>query len=154
MWNWAISFLVAGLARCASVGQSGNSSVPRVSAYKDLHLFVQAVVHDEGVGHADPVGLHGMPWAVVVVANVRVEKVALPSERRQLPVSRRAASGLTMRFFASPAMGVMLLAMLGQVVPSIASSSRLGPRVDPARSSRRDSSGSASWPRALHRTSV
>ena len=47
-----------------------------VVAYKDFHLLVEAIVHDERVAHADPGWLHGMTGPIVVVADVRVEKVA------------------------------------------------------------------------------
>lgn len=36
----------------------------------NLHFPVQPVVEEEVVRHADPVGLHGMALAVVVVPNV------------------------------------------------------------------------------------
>ena len=36
----------------------------------DLHLPVQPVVEQEVVGHANPVGLHWMALAIVVVTNV------------------------------------------------------------------------------------
>ena len=42
---------------------------------KDVHSFVQAVVDDEVVGHADAVGFHGVALAVVVVSDFGVVKV-------------------------------------------------------------------------------
>ena len=40
-----------------------------------LHLVVQAIVDDEGVGHPDAMRFHGVSLAVVVVANIRVVEV-------------------------------------------------------------------------------
>lgn len=42
----------------------------------DLEVVEKAVVGEEGVGHPDPVWLHGMALAVVVVADLRVVEVA------------------------------------------------------------------------------
>uniref|UniRef100_A0A3P9MM15 Uncharacterized protein n=1 Tax=Oryzias latipes TaxID=8090 RepID=A0A3P9MM15_ORYLA len=36
----------------------------------DLHLPVQSIVEEKVVGHADPVGFHGMPLAVVIVSHI------------------------------------------------------------------------------------
>jgi hypothetical protein len=41
----------------------------------DFELAVQAVVHDEAVGHADAVGFHGVAGVVGVVAHVAVVEV-------------------------------------------------------------------------------
>lgn len=38
--------------------------------YVDLHLSVEAIVEQQVVGHADSVGLHGMPLTVIVVSNI------------------------------------------------------------------------------------
>ncbi len=43
---------------------------------EDLHTFVEAIVHDEGVAHSDTGRFHRVAWSVVVVANVGVEEVA------------------------------------------------------------------------------
>mmetsp|Transcript_5383 Transcript_5383/g.11847 ORF Transcript_5383/g.11847 Transcript_5383/m.11847 type:complete len:118 (+) Transcript_5383:1292-1645(+) len=42
---------------------------------EDVHLFVEAVVDDEVVRHADAVGFHGVALAVVVVAHLGVVEV-------------------------------------------------------------------------------
>lgn len=44
--------------------------------YVDLHLVIQAVVHDETVAHTDTMWLHGVSRAIVVVANVLVVEVS------------------------------------------------------------------------------
>lgn len=44
--------------------------------YIDLHLVVEAIVHDETVAHADAMRLHRMSRAIVVVANVLVVEVS------------------------------------------------------------------------------
>lgn len=36
----------------------------------DLHLPVEAVVQQQVVGHPDPVGLHRMPLAIIIVSNI------------------------------------------------------------------------------------
>lgn len=41
----------------------------------DLEMLVEVVVHDEGVGHADAVGFHGVARVVGVVADVAVVEV-------------------------------------------------------------------------------
>ena len=41
----------------------------------DVHTFVQAVVHNEVVGHADAVRFHGVALAVVIVANFSIVEV-------------------------------------------------------------------------------
>lgn len=40
-----------------------------------VHFFVEAVVYDEVVGHADAVGFHGVALAVVVVAYFGIVEV-------------------------------------------------------------------------------
>jgi len=42
---------------------------------EDVHLFVEAVVDDEVVRHADAVGFHGVALAVVVVAHLGIVEV-------------------------------------------------------------------------------
>ena len=47
---------------------------------EDLHLSIETVVDEQIVGHANSVGLHGVPLPVVVVTDVRVIVVTdLPS---------------------------------------------------------------------------
>ena len=41
-----------------------------------FHLSVQAIVEQEIVSHANPVGLHRMPLSVVVVANISIVVIA------------------------------------------------------------------------------
>lgn len=43
------------------------------TTHVDLHFPVQAIVEEEVVGHADPVGLHGMTLAIVVVPHIAWE---------------------------------------------------------------------------------
>src|SRR5262245_39659274 len=79
VWNCVISYLEAGFARCHLLatcmhgGRRGRRGGPR--AYVDFHLGVQAIVHDQAVGHAYSVGLHGMAGDVCIVAHVRVVEV-------------------------------------------------------------------------------
>ena len=40
-----------------------------------VHLVMKSITQDQGVGHADPVGLHGVAWPVVEAADVRVVEV-------------------------------------------------------------------------------
>lgn len=40
----------------------------------DFHFPVQSIVEEEVVRHADPVGLHGMALAVVVVPHITLER--------------------------------------------------------------------------------
>lgn len=42
---------------------------------EDVHSFVEAVVHDEVVGHADAVGFHWVALAVVVVAHFGIVEI-------------------------------------------------------------------------------
>lgn len=46
-----------------------------VSTHENLHVLVQAVVHNEGVAHPNSGRLHRMTWAIMVVANVGIEEV-------------------------------------------------------------------------------
>ena len=41
----------------------------------DLHLIVEAIVKDEIVCQADPVGLHWMAWPHVVIPQLHIVKV-------------------------------------------------------------------------------
>lgn len=43
--------------------------------YVDLHALVQAIRHDQVVGHPDTKGLHAVSWLIVVAAYVRVVHV-------------------------------------------------------------------------------
>ena len=45
------------------------------STYIDLHLLVQAVVHDQAVSHSNPVWLHRMPRNIGIIAHVGIVKV-------------------------------------------------------------------------------
>ena len=42
---------------------------------EDLHLLVEAVVEDQGVGHGQPMGLHGVQEPVVEVAHIWVVEI-------------------------------------------------------------------------------
>ena len=44
----------------------------------DLHFLVEPVVEDQGVGHCQSLGLHGVEGAVVEVSNIRVVEVSHP----------------------------------------------------------------------------
>jgi methyl coenzyme M reductase subunit C-like uncharacterized protein (methanogenesis marker protein 7) len=46
-----------------------NNSVYYVTDV-NIHLFIQAVVHDQVVGHTDSMRLHDMPGAIKVIANL------------------------------------------------------------------------------------
>lgn len=46
-----------------------------LKAYINLHLSVEAIVEQEVVSHADPVGLHGMTLTVVVIPNITWNKI-------------------------------------------------------------------------------
>lgn len=48
-----------------------------MEAYVDFHLLVEAIVHDETVGHAYPVRLHGMARNVGVVSASKVSTAIL-----------------------------------------------------------------------------
>lgn len=41
----------------------------------NLHLIVEAIMKDEIVCQADPVGLHWMPWPHVVIPQLHIVKV-------------------------------------------------------------------------------
>ena len=58
----------------------------RKRAYIDLHLVVEAIVHDETVAHANTVRLHRVSRSVMIVSNVLVIKVGdlLPGFGREL----------------------------------------------------------------------
>uniref|UniRef100_A0A674GLV1 Uncharacterized protein n=1 Tax=Taeniopygia guttata TaxID=59729 RepID=A0A674GLV1_TAEGU len=40
------------------------------TTYIDLHLPVEPIVEQEVVGHADPVGFHGMSLAIIIIPNI------------------------------------------------------------------------------------
>uniref|UniRef100_A0A3P8TV44 Uncharacterized protein n=1 Tax=Amphiprion percula TaxID=161767 RepID=A0A3P8TV44_AMPPE len=42
--------------------------------YIYLHLSVEAIVEQQVVCHADPVGLHGMPLSIVIISNITCEE--------------------------------------------------------------------------------
>jgi len=44
----------------------------------NFHLPVESIVEEEVVGHAYPVGFHGMSLSIVIVSNVTVIVVADP----------------------------------------------------------------------------
>uniref|UniRef100_A0A8C9YLH0 Uncharacterized protein n=1 Tax=Sander lucioperca TaxID=283035 RepID=A0A8C9YLH0_SANLU len=46
----------------------------------DLHFPVQSIVEKEVVCHADPVGLHGMALAIVVVPHIPLERKHYPDK--------------------------------------------------------------------------
>ena len=60
-WNCVISRFVAGFARYDT-----EKCQPRTSGvlhtYEDFHLFVESIVHDEGVTHPYTSGLHPGSW--------------------------------------------------------------------------------------------
>lgn len=43
--------------------------------YINLHLFIEPIVHDQAMGHSNPMRLHWMPCDVGIVAHIRVVKV-------------------------------------------------------------------------------
>jgi hypothetical protein len=51
-------------------GQSAIVVVWMRATYVNLHLGVQAIIHDQAVGHPYAVRLHGMPRNVGIVADV------------------------------------------------------------------------------------
>jgi hypothetical protein len=42
---------------------------------ENLHMLKETVVSEEGMGHADAMGLHGMTLAIVVIADLRVIEI-------------------------------------------------------------------------------
>lgn len=46
-----------------------------MKTYINFHFLVKAIVHDQTMGHTNPVGLHWMPSDVGIVAHVRVVKI-------------------------------------------------------------------------------
>lgn len=48
---------------------------PCVQTYIDFHLLVQPIVHDQTVGHSNPVRFHRMACNIGVVAHVGIVKV-------------------------------------------------------------------------------
>lgn len=50
--------------------------------YVDLHLLVDAIVHDQTVGQPNAMGLHGMAGNVGKVADVRVVEIGDLLRRR------------------------------------------------------------------------
>lgn len=50
--------------------QRTQKAVKLHQTHIDLHLPVQSIVEEKVVGHADPVGFHGMPLAVVIVSHI------------------------------------------------------------------------------------
>jgi len=58
--------------------KSGHVMRGRDVGPEDLHLLVEAVVQDQGVGHAHAMRLHRMPGPVVEAANNRVVEVDNP----------------------------------------------------------------------------
>lgn len=59
----------------AGLGIADASSLPH------LHHVEQAIVEDEALGHADAVGLHGVPRAIVVAPYVGVIEVGHLQQR-------------------------------------------------------------------------
>jgi len=53
-----------------------TKSVERRKTHVDLHLLVQAIVHDQAVGHSNAVWLHGMSRDIGVVSDIRVIEVS------------------------------------------------------------------------------
>lgn len=47
----------------------------KTGTYIYLHLLVQAIVHDEAVCHAYPMGFHGMPRDIGIIAHIGVIEV-------------------------------------------------------------------------------
>lgn len=47
---------------------------PSDKTHIDLHFSVKAVVEKEVVGHADPVGLHGVALAIIVVPHIPLDE--------------------------------------------------------------------------------
>ena len=46
-----------------------------VMAHVNFHLFVQAIIHNQTVGHSNTVRLHGMTSIVGVISDIRVVEV-------------------------------------------------------------------------------
>ena len=72
VWNWVISNLEAGFARC-KVRQIAEPEW--ASTNINLHLLVEAIVHDQAMGHPDPMGLHRMTRDIGVVTNIGVVEI-------------------------------------------------------------------------------
>ena len=58
------------------VSQNGVMGMVMGLAHVDLHLLVQAIIHDQGVGHSDAMRLHGVTSVVGIVSDVRVVEVS------------------------------------------------------------------------------
>jgi len=91
VWNCVISYLEAGFARCCVLAEM-HAGLNQGSAYVNLHLGVQAIVHDQAMRHAYAVGLHGMSCYIGIVADVGVVEVGdLFWLRRDAVVQRSGA---------------------------------------------------------------
>lgn len=44
--------------------------------YVDFHLLIKTIIHDQTVGHAYPMGLHGVPGDIGIVAHIRIIEVS------------------------------------------------------------------------------
>ena len=47
-----------------------------LKTYIYFHFLIKTIIHDQTMGHSNPVRLHWMPGDVGIVANVRVVKVS------------------------------------------------------------------------------
>lgn len=73
VWNCVISYLEAGFARwkqLAAYTVSLNNAT-----HVNLHLRIQAIVHNQAVGHSYAMRLHGMAGNICIVANIRIVEV-------------------------------------------------------------------------------
>uniref|UniRef100_A0A7M4DZT4 Uncharacterized protein n=1 Tax=Crocodylus porosus TaxID=8502 RepID=A0A7M4DZT4_CROPO len=78
--------------------------------YIDLHFSVKAIVQQEVMGHSDPVGLHWMALAIIVVSNIPWKQEVFvitdfplgPLRQRHFPASRQRQ---TLRDSTEPAPG-------------------------------------------------
>lgn len=50
--------------------QSKQEQVKLHPTHIDLHFPVKSIVEEKVVGHANPVGFHGMPLTIVIVSHV------------------------------------------------------------------------------------
>lgn len=49
--------------------------IRRLLTHINLHFLIESVVHNEAVGHSNPVRLHGMSSNIGVIPNIRVVEV-------------------------------------------------------------------------------
>jgi len=77
VWNWDISYFVAGLARCAHNDVRAEATeIHHGGTYVYLHLFVAAIVHDQAVRNSDSVRFHGVAGDVCIIAHIGIVEVS------------------------------------------------------------------------------